>query len=278
VPFGFAGQLTDAETGFQYLRARYYDPATAQFLTRDPLESLTKQPYAYAVDNPLTFVDPNGQQCNGASGDGWARLGSAFSDFGCNIWEVGTGTLTWHSNGTIDALGPELWGLTPFPLSVAGAPGNICDMQREAQDAQRMDIETTNAEIFGGVVFGGTSAVRSLPALGRGIAPLTRKLLAGGLPSPSEAAQLIINADRAGSGLKTDVTHRSATFATSDIASKGTVFRIIGDDGVPRILVQLPGELNNVSGRFEWVLDENGAVSHQRFVAGGTINGLVNTK
>jgi len=278
VPFGFAGQLTDAETGFQYLRARYYDPATAQFLTRDPLESLTKQPYAYAVDNPLTFVDPNGQQCNGASGDGWARLGSAFSDFGCNIWEVGTGTLTWHSNGTIDALGPELWGLTPFPLSVAGAPGNICDMQREAQDAQRMDIETTNAEIFGGVVFGGTSAVRSLPALGRGIAPLIRKLLAGGLPSPSEAAQLIINADRAGSGLKTDVTHRSATFATSDIASKGTVFRIIGDDGVPRILVQLPGELNNVSGRFEWVLDENGAVSHQRFVAGGTINGLVNTK
>jgi RHS repeat-associated protein len=26
----------DAESGLQYLRARYYDPATAQFLTRDP--------------------------------------------------------------------------------------------------------------------------------------------------------------------------------------------------------------------------------------------------
>ena len=25
-PFGYAGQYTDAETGFQYLRARYYDP------------------------------------------------------------------------------------------------------------------------------------------------------------------------------------------------------------------------------------------------------------
>jgi uncharacterized protein RhaS with RHS repeats len=32
-PLGFAGQYTDPETGFQYLRARYYDPATAQFVS-----------------------------------------------------------------------------------------------------------------------------------------------------------------------------------------------------------------------------------------------------
>lgn len=35
-PFGFAGQYTDSETGFQYLQTRYYDPATSQFLSRDP--------------------------------------------------------------------------------------------------------------------------------------------------------------------------------------------------------------------------------------------------
>ncbi len=34
-PLGFAGEYTDAETGFQYLRARYYDPVTGQFLSRD---------------------------------------------------------------------------------------------------------------------------------------------------------------------------------------------------------------------------------------------------
>ncbi len=56
-PFGFAGQYTDAETEFQYLRARYYDPATSQFLTRDPLVSITGHPYAYVGDNPLTYVD-----------------------------------------------------------------------------------------------------------------------------------------------------------------------------------------------------------------------------
>ena len=29
-PLGYAGEYTDAETGFIYLRARYYDPATGQ--------------------------------------------------------------------------------------------------------------------------------------------------------------------------------------------------------------------------------------------------------
>jgi RHS repeat-associated protein len=34
--YDFAGQQTDA-TGLQYLRARYMDPETGTFLSRDPL-------------------------------------------------------------------------------------------------------------------------------------------------------------------------------------------------------------------------------------------------
>lgn len=30
------------------MRARYYDPETGQFVTRDPLEGITRQPYSYA--------------------------------------------------------------------------------------------------------------------------------------------------------------------------------------------------------------------------------------
>ncbi|MFL6054268.1 MAG: RHS repeat-associated core domain-containing protein, partial [Actinoallomurus sp.] len=60
-PFGYAGQYTDAETGLQYLRARYYDPATAQFLTRDPLQDVSGQPYGYAAEAPLNYVDPSGK-------------------------------------------------------------------------------------------------------------------------------------------------------------------------------------------------------------------------
>jgi RHS repeat-associated protein len=36
-PFQYAGQYRDPGTGLYYLRARYYDPATSQFLPRDPL-------------------------------------------------------------------------------------------------------------------------------------------------------------------------------------------------------------------------------------------------
>lgn len=57
---GFTGEYTDPATGFVYLRARWYDPATAEFITRDPAESLTGDPYAYAANSPLAFTDPLG--------------------------------------------------------------------------------------------------------------------------------------------------------------------------------------------------------------------------
>jgi RHS repeat-associated protein len=60
-PFGFAGEYTDAEAGFQYLRARYYDPATGQFLTRDPRVAQSGQPYAYANNSPHNFTDTTGE-------------------------------------------------------------------------------------------------------------------------------------------------------------------------------------------------------------------------
>ncbi len=59
-PFGYAGEYTDDETGLQYLRARFYDPTTGQFLSRDPIEPLTRSAYAYVGGNPLNLVDPRG--------------------------------------------------------------------------------------------------------------------------------------------------------------------------------------------------------------------------
>lgn len=59
-PLGYAGQYTNTQSGLQYLRARVYDPATGQFLTRDPLEDSARSPYLYAAGNPLTYTDPSG--------------------------------------------------------------------------------------------------------------------------------------------------------------------------------------------------------------------------
>ena len=59
-PFLYAGEYRDTPTGLYYLRARYYDPSTAAFLTRDPLEATTALPYGYTEGNPLQYADPTG--------------------------------------------------------------------------------------------------------------------------------------------------------------------------------------------------------------------------
>lgn len=59
-PFLYRGQYTDGSTGLQYLRARYYDPRTGQFLSRDPVEDFTGTPYSYANGDPVNEADPTG--------------------------------------------------------------------------------------------------------------------------------------------------------------------------------------------------------------------------
>jgi RHS repeat-associated protein len=59
-PLGYQSAYTDAETGYLYLINRYYDPATAQFLTVDPEDATTRSAYGYVDDNPINGSDPSG--------------------------------------------------------------------------------------------------------------------------------------------------------------------------------------------------------------------------
>jgi RHS repeat-associated protein len=59
-PLGYDGQYTSSDTGLIYMRARVYDPATAQFLSVDQLNAITGEPYNYAGDNPVNEADPTG--------------------------------------------------------------------------------------------------------------------------------------------------------------------------------------------------------------------------
>jgi RHS repeat-associated protein len=58
--FGYGTGWTDSDTSLVYLRARDYDPATAQFLRVDPAVDQTRQPYAYAANDPIAVADPSG--------------------------------------------------------------------------------------------------------------------------------------------------------------------------------------------------------------------------
>uniref|UniRef100_UPI00366D0C9F RHS repeat-associated core domain-containing protein n=1 Tax=Anoxybacteroides rupiense TaxID=311460 RepID=UPI00366D0C9F len=53
-------------TKLYYLQARYYDPETARFLSRDPYPGdldnpITQNGYTYANNNPVIYVDPDGE-------------------------------------------------------------------------------------------------------------------------------------------------------------------------------------------------------------------------
>jgi RHS repeat-associated protein len=62
----YAGEHWDGDAGLLYLRARWYDPATGRFLTRDPFPGFaalpqTQHAYVYVGNNPVNLTDPNGQ-------------------------------------------------------------------------------------------------------------------------------------------------------------------------------------------------------------------------
>jgi RHS repeat-associated protein len=64
----FTGQLRD-ETGLDYFIARYYADGQGRFTGADPLSGWAEDPqswnmYAYARNNPLLYVDPNGTEYN----------------------------------------------------------------------------------------------------------------------------------------------------------------------------------------------------------------------
>ncbi|HVG00412.1 MAG TPA: RHS repeat-associated core domain-containing protein, partial [Chloroflexia bacterium] len=59
-PFGYAGQLYDSPTGLLYMRARFYDPLTQQFISKDPADGASGSTYVYAGGDPVNYSDPQG--------------------------------------------------------------------------------------------------------------------------------------------------------------------------------------------------------------------------
>jgi len=103
---GFAGQFRmNTEHQLIYLRARTYDPATAQFLSVDPAVEQTAEPYSYAADNPVNQKDSSGMWVVGACGS--VNVGMVPGSVGATVCLVADGMgnigLTGFSHGY------ELW-------------------------------------------------------------------------------------------------------------------------------------------------------------------------
>jgi len=63
----YRGEQYDPDLGLYYLRARYYNPGTGRFLSRDPEDGNRFDPaslhkYLYAGGDPVNAIDPAGRE------------------------------------------------------------------------------------------------------------------------------------------------------------------------------------------------------------------------
>jgi RHS repeat-associated protein len=130
---GFIGERDDAETGYIYLHARYYDPARGRFVSADPtlpwIPGVGLNRYAYAFASPENLADPSGLWSLGSLlGKGVGSLSTASpaagdaaspdSTVGAHMIAAATGLVTDTAAVGIEAMmGPE--GMTVSQAAAA---------------------------------------------------------------------------------------------------------------------------------------------------------------
>ncbi|MGD9679428.1 MAG: RHS repeat-associated core domain-containing protein [Vulcanibacillus sp.] len=65
-PFRYRSYYFDEDTGLYYLQSRYYDPEVGRFISADGFfgsvgNALSHNAYAYCENNPVMYVDPEGE-------------------------------------------------------------------------------------------------------------------------------------------------------------------------------------------------------------------------
>ena len=91
----YAGYQYDEETGLYYLNARYYDSATARFLTEDTYRGSYRDPlslnrYTYCHNNPLIYWDPTGHAAKKYEDDHFYSLATRRRHPRCKIGSAGS--------------------------------------------------------------------------------------------------------------------------------------------------------------------------------------------
>ncbi len=81
----YRGEQYDPDLGLYYLRARYYNPITGRFLSRDPEDGSTLAPktlhkYIYAGGDPVDLGDPTGRAVAGTM-PGRVGVGGALGEY-----------------------------------------------------------------------------------------------------------------------------------------------------------------------------------------------------
>ena len=106
-PFRYRGYYYDVETGFYYLQSRYYNPTWGRFLNADGYVStgqglLGYNMYAYCNNNPVSFIDPQGDSLLGVIALFTLGIGSVLGLSSCsNSSQISSSNNNSETNTTI---------------------------------------------------------------------------------------------------------------------------------------------------------------------------------
>jgi RHS repeat-associated protein len=128
----YRGEQWDADLGLYYLRARYYNPLTGRFLSRDPEDGNVTNPaslhkYNYASGDPVNRLDPTGR----ADAIEYALLrfvpAAITFTFGKCAWDIGFSELGYKQPGMLCPYAPA-WPIPPSkPWPPPPLPTPPCD-------------------------------------------------------------------------------------------------------------------------------------------------------
>jgi len=240
---GFTGHVADVDTGLTYMQQRYYDPGIGRFLSVDPVTADGNtggnfNRYKYAANNPYKFTDPDGRR------EAADRFGDQFKR------DAEAGNLKVYEPFEAPAIAVTAIMAAPV-IAVVAWEGGMWAMANPGTVA-------TLGEVAGGAA--------GVSGMSGGAGQTANALSAEG--------RALMSATPVGSALKSDVFHRAASFVRAEAAQSGSHTPLVGGDGVTRTLTQMAGTLNDKAGRFEYIVDPAGKLTHQLFVPGGTINGV----
>jgi RHS repeat-associated protein len=164
---GYDAQYTSSDTGLIYMRARVYDPYTAQFMSVDPLMPVTQEPYAYVGDSPLNRSDPTGL--------GGSVIEEFIASHRVEIG-IGLGLIATGASFTALVVGVPVgaWGA----VAVLGGVGILAGGLDLALDASACFAHPESTGACTATALGAVAVLAALPALVAGGGPLSQGVFA----------------------------------------------------------------------------------------------------
>ncbi len=188
-PFKFVGQygIMTEDNGWYYMQARYYDPAVGRFIAEDPIgfDGGDVNLYAYVLNNPVMFIDPEGKWIAQAIGGGIGAIVGGYSAYksGGDWKDIARSSAVGGGAGVLSTIpipGLNAWASGTLMGSFAGAAGNVGTQLVTGTSVENVDWQSAGFSALAGGIGGG---------LGSGVAGITSKQ---GMPIFTELGQDII--------------------------------------------------------------------------------------